>query len=523
MVKLIHLILMFLVKRSVTQDAFNIDASEPMSITGAEFRSYENAWYVTFDVANPNALLVFAICKEKCSVFLPTSSRFHTLTCVEILTILKAQQWHNHYIESATKQANNTHDLSLCDKIRQSARDVQTGANNILNDDAGGALVRLRLPNTVVLFNDKNLVDYWMTVARSSSNVSREELYMSLRSTQIEIVGENFGVQHHFHHVRLLPHTDLKQGGVTLFLSNRCTAAGLSAPEFGIVKSIKVAGRLRCVWECRGDMLRQPYNSEPPTKEQLNVSSEEYSVLAVKYACLPLPSSWVASVFGFTVETNLSTSDIGYAQAIFDAVDKLSVAVNEEMKAQGITGIMIFSIKNSAYHSSFTDRLTTLQQSACAVADIDTSECSKNAQSVTNPNYVYRRRLLSVGYAEIEGLFISDDSSLFADSSMREENLKTLQSALVSAVVEHSSLLSDTNGNALVVSVDNIDFQEIVAFTLPQKQDQEDQNKTIDDNESKNPVEENAKQINALLIALVCSFALIFVCFCLDFLFKQKG
>jgi hypothetical protein len=71
--------------------------------------------------------------------------------------------------------------------------------------------------------------------------------------------------------------------------------------------------------------------------------------------------------------------------------------------------------------------------------------------------------------------------------------------------------------------VDNIDFQEIVAFTLPQKQDQEDQNKTIDDNESKNPVEENAKQINALLIALVCSFALIFVCFCLDFLFKQKG
>ena len=92
-------------------------------------------------------------------------------------------------------------------------------------------------------------------------------------------------------------------------------------------------------------MLRQPYNSEPPTREQLNKSSSEYSLLSEKYACVALPSSYVASVFGFTVETNLSTSDIGYAQSVFDAVDKLSVAVNEEMRAQAIKGIMIFSIK----------------------------------------------------------------------------------------------------------------------------------------------------------------------------------
>jgi len=201
-------------------------------------------------------------------------------------------------------------------------------------------------------------------------------------------------------------------------------------------------------------------------------------------------------------EGDRSTSDIGYAQAVLDDVDKLSVAVNEEMQTQGITGIMIFPIKNSAYHSSFTDRLTTVQQSACAVANIDTSECSKDAQSVTNPNYVYRRRLLSVGYAEIEGLFISDDSSVFADSSKREEHLTMLRLALVSAVVEHASLLSDTDGNAFVLSVDNIDFQEIVAFTLPQKEDQEDQNKTVDDDEFQNPVEENAEENNALLIGL---------------------
>ena len=513
MLKLVYLILFFLVERSVTQDAFSIDASEPMVITSAEFRAYENAWYVTFDVANANVLLVFALCKQQCSVFSPISSHFHILTCAEILTVLKEPQWHNHYI--AQNIANNT----LCDKMRFDATGVQKGASNILNDNADGALVRLRLPNTLILFNDKELVDHWMTVVNASH--SGEELYTSLRSTEIEIVGENFGVRHFFHHVRLLPHTDLKQGAITFALLNRCTAAGLSAPEFGIVRSIKVAGRLRCVWDCRGDMLRQPYNSEPPTREQLNKSSSEYSLLSEKYACVALPSSYVASVFGFTVETNLSTSDIGYAQSVFDAVDKLSVAVNEEMRAQGITGIMIFSIKNSAYHTSFADRLASVQQSACAVADIETSECGENSQSVTNPDYVYRRRLLSrgllsrrllsVGYTEIEGLFISDDSSVFADSAKREENLITLRSALVSAVVEHSSLLSDTDGNPFVLNVDNIDFQEIVVFTLPKKEaEKEAQNKTVDDHKPIASVEEN----NALLIAFICLFAFTFVLLC---------
>ncbi len=176
-------------------------------------------------------------------------------------------------------------------------------------------------------------------------SVVGEELYMSLRSTQIDIVGENIGVQHFLHDVRLVQHTEFKQGVITFAVLNRCTALGLSDPEFCIVRSINVAGRLRCAWECRGDMLRQPYNSEPATKEQLNISSEEYSLLTIKYACVPLTSSWVASVFGFTVETNLSTCDIGYAQTVFDTVDQLSVAVNKEMRAQAIKGIMIFSIK----------------------------------------------------------------------------------------------------------------------------------------------------------------------------------
>jgi hypothetical protein len=188
------------------------------------------------------------------------------------------------------------------------------------------------------------------------------------------------------------------------------------------------------------------------------------------------------------------------------------------MRAQGITGIMIFSIKNSAYHSSFTDRLSTVQKSACAVANIETAECSKDGQSVTNPNYVYRRRLFSIGYAEIEGLFISDDSSVFADASKREEHLTNLRVALVSAVVEHASLLSDTDGNAFVLSVDNIDFQEIVAFTIPNKQpNTNDKNKTVgptNQKEAISSVKEDSSILTILIVLIgIAAFALLLV-FC---------
>ncbi len=74
--------------------------------------------------------------------------------------------------------------------------------------------------------------------------------------------------------------------------------------------------------------------------------------------------------------------------------------------------------------------------------------------------------------------------------------------------------------------MDNIDFEEIVFFTLPQKQDQEDQNKTVDDKEFLNPVEENAEENaeenNTPLIAFICLFAFTFV-FCLfAFTFAKK-
>jgi hypothetical protein len=109
---------------------------------------------------------------------------------------------------------------------------------------------------------------------------------LTFRATQIEVLGPNFGIRHFIQHVLLLNATqrsDFINGGLTFMLRNSCTAKGFSAPEFANVHGVSEAGRVRCVWECRADMLKTPYNSAPPTTQQLNTSSAEYALLDEKY------------------------------------------------------------------------------------------------------------------------------------------------------------------------------------------------------------------------------------------------
>lgn len=477
---------------------YSIGASEPMRLTGAEFHAYENAWSVTFEVPDANSVLMFALCHEPCPA---VSSHYRQLECSQMLSIVGDPQWHNEYM--ATHVADGQ---MLCEAIRSSPELVKAGITNVLSDSAGGALVRVRPPHTLVIFNEQEVMDTWMKPVG-------EEISFSFRATQLDVVAQDFGVRHFVHTVRLLSSTqrnDLRQGGLTFALGNGCTAIGLSAPDFGSVRGVSVGGRLRCVWECRGDMLRQPYNSEPPTVQQLNVSHQEYALLPVKYACLELPSAWVAVVFGFIVETSLTASDIGYAQALFDAVDRLALVVGREIASAGIVGIMIFSITDSVYHTSFADRIGELQAAACTVANVPDSTCTDGASTVTNPDYVYSRRLLSTSEAKVEGLFISDDNAVFSQPSAREQHLNLLRTVLVSAIVEHSGLLSDDNGSTVLRNIEDIDFSQIVSFTIPTENTHNESTvpKTAADDV------ENSLTTIASLLGGVIIFALCLTCIC---------
>ena len=429
------------------ENSFDIGSREPMQFTGAEFHAYENAWSVHFQPPPVSAVLVFAICREPC---LHAWQGYRMLQCSQLLSDMHQAHWYNAYVDSLD---NNTE--SFCESVRSAPDSVGQAAGNILHDSAGGSLVRLRPPHTLVIFNQQDVIDEWMLE-------SAEELSVSLRATQIEPHGQLFGVQHFVHTVRLLKtgqRADFLYGRLTFALQNGCTALGLSAPEFASVRSVNVSGRLRCVWDCRADMVREPYNSVPPTVHQLNASREEYMALPVKYACVQMPSVWVGTVLGFTLAVDMSAEDVGYAQALLDAMDNLALAVRAELAAAGIQGIMLFSIKNSDGHTSFADRIAQLQEAQCAAANVQATECKST--SVSNPDYVYRRRLLAVQQAQIEGLFISSSTDLFTG-----QNLQTLQGTLSAAIVENVNVLAyDTS--VTLPDIEDIDFAEVVFFTVP--------------------------------------------------------
>jgi hypothetical protein len=470
---------------------YSIGASEPMRISGAVFHAYENAWSVAFNIANANSILVFALCHEPCP---PVTTEYRLYECLSMLRVLGDQQWYNQYISTHLADGER-----FCNDVRSAPALIQSAVDKILSDSNGGALVRFRHPNTLVIFYEEEVVLNWMTLMG-------DEFGLSFRATHIDVVGQHFGIRHFSDHVLLLNSTqrsEFVRGGLTFSLRNRCTSIGFAAPAFANVHSVLEAGRLRCVWDCRADMLRQPYNSAPPTKEQLNVSSPEYSLLPIKYECVQLPSVWVAAIFGFTVETALPPSDIGYAQALFDAVDRLSLVVNMELKEAGLQGIMVFSLKNSLYHSSFFDRLSELQQAACVIANSADDKCKEASNSIRNPDYVYRRRLLSSSQTAIEGLFVTGEKKVFEETNERERHLSVLRTSLVSAIQEHAPVLG------ALENIEDIDFSQIVAFETPKSIDKTTPSPTSD--------VDNATNVGGLLLLIgcllgaVCVLALCFV------------
>jgi hypothetical protein len=425
-----------------------IEANEKFEVLGATYHAFENAWSISLNIPPLQSTLVFGVCREPCP-HLSTEYQIHS--CMSMLSIVKDFNWYNDYFSSSTMDNE-----SICENLRIS-NTIQGQIDKVLSDRSGAALIRFRHPNSLVIFYEQEVVTNWMSATDNMFG-------LTFRATQIEVLGPNFGIRHFIQHVLLLNATqrsDFMNGGLTFMLRNSCTAKGFSAPEFANVHGVSEAGRVRCVWECRADMLKTPYNSAPPTVQQLNTSSSEYALLDEKYACIKIPEIYVAVIFGFTVDTAFAPSDIGYEQALFDAIDRLSYKVKSELFEAGLDGIMVFSLKETLYHKSFADRLQQLQRATCLLANIPSLECDKFSNTVQNPNYVYRRRLLSTETV-IEGLFISADKQVFEQASVREQHLNVLRSSLVDSIQEHSSLIGSLQ------NLQDIDFSEIISFQAPE-------------------------------------------------------
>jgi hypothetical protein len=421
-----------------------------LEVGRADFHAYENAWSVSFTHAldaHAFDLLVFELCRPPCAA--SSGAALRPQNCQSLASRFQEPGWRNDYMSS---RANAS--AQLCADIHSASEAVQTLAGHVLSDASGGALVRLRAPLVLVLYNEDALVKGWMSLG------TLDTLSLHVRVSYVTALQTHFLLRHSVLRIQLRRPV---KAVLTLGLQNPCTAVGLSAPDFGSVSSVNVSGRQRCVWNCREDRIRMPYNSAPPTADQLNASHPAYALLDVKYECLPPPVGWTATVFGFSLETATLPSDSGYAQSLFDAIDRLAEGVRQNLLADG-EGIVLLSVIDALYHPiPFEEYVQRLRLANCADAD-----CGALAE-IDNPGYIYqRRRLLSevIQSLRVEGVLIAPQKQeAISEQERVQERVQEVQeirATLQSAIERNVELVSEQDSSLLIKSVMDVDVAKIL-------------------------------------------------------------
>lgn len=434
-----------------------------LEVAHADFHAYENAWSVTFRSA-PNAhafdVLVFEICKPPCGAdagAMAEDGASKLYPCRALARAFVQPGWRNEYIAGRANES-----LKLCADVGDRGSPLQAQAARVLSGADGAPLALVRAPLTLVLFNEDELATGWASVV-SEGEARQDILSVAVRVSYITALHNMFSMRRSVLRLRVRRPV---RSALSFSVQNPCTALGFSAPEFGVVSLVNVSGRLACAWFCREDYVKLPYNSAPPTRAQLNASTEDYAQLAVKYECRKPPADWAATVFGLTLEAAMLATAGEYAQTLFDAVDRLASAVRLSLVGEG-EGMVLMSVASDLYHPlSFAEWARRLRAAGCASGAV--ASCA--LEEISNPRFVYaRRRLLAEALQNlrVDGVLIAPEAPQASQApAQRAAEVQELRVALANAIEQHIELVAEADSSLIVRSVQDVDV-EAVMVTLP--------------------------------------------------------
>lgn len=363
---------------------FVLEENSVILPSSSDYRAYENAWTVNFD--NVNAvdfdILVVEVCREQpCPVQL---ERFSGLVeCDELVQTFNDSAWYNHYISSQIATSSSL----LCNNMHSTPDEVQIDSNVILQDSGGRPWVILRQPLSLEVVNEQELLSQWAHEINSTDvgiETSRPVYEIVLRITQVLKLQRVFALHQSLVRVIVVSPT---LSSMVFSVQNPCAARGYAAPEFGGVTLKLVSERERCIWTCRVDLLRHPYNSVPATREQLN--SSRAAGEDGQYACLALPRDWAAVFFGFEIDTRMIATADEYTQVLYDALDSMARGIEKEFANAGKTVLVALGVHDSIYHPQrFREQLREKAEATCLLTQCE-NRWFPDAEGWTNRYFVY--------------------------------------------------------------------------------------------------------------------------------------
>jgi len=460
---------------------FVIEENSVLLPSSSEYHAYENSWSVNFDNVNAvdfDILIVEMCIQQPCPSQLDRFSGL--IACDDLSQTFNDSAWFNQHISSQIEFSAET----LCDSMHKVPDKVQIDANVVMKDTIGRPWVTLRQPLSLQIINDPDMLRLWgheLNATEEGLNVTRPVYEMTLRVTQVLNLQRLFA--YHQSLVRVVVVTPTVSS-IIFSLQNPCTARGYTAPEFGAVSLKQVEQRERCMWTCRMDLLRQPYNSIPPTRDQLNSSRPEFAALDPKYVCRELPPDWVATFFGFEIHTHMIATSEEYTQVLYDAIDRMARAIEKDFEKKQTEVMVALSVHNSIYHPlRFREELREQAEATCLLTQCENT-WFPNTRGWINQHFVYgenrrrlegrntsatsgsrgqRRRTMGVHTLFVDGVLISKDMSVLVEDSDRLQTISYLRES----VYNMGEMLVLFSSALQISSVEDFDIAGVIGFVSP--------------------------------------------------------
>lgn len=444
----------------------------------SEYHAYDDAWTVNFENVDSVDfdVLVFEVCAQQpCPAKVERVSAL--LDCAGLVEHFNNSAWHNAFVASQISA------VRLCEDIHENDDATQIGANAILRDADEAPWMIVRQPLALEFGNDESMLQRWTHHVNASDvgmNTSRLVRELVLRVTQVMKLQRVFAVHQSLVRVSFAAPT---QAAIVFGVQNPCTARGFTAPEFGGVSQRFLDGRDRCLWTCRVDLFKRPYNSVPPVKDQLNASHPAFAALDPKYECAHIFSQWVAVFFGFEIDTRMLATEHEYTQVLYDALDRMALLVERELARDGRRVLVALAVHDSLYHAkSFREQLRDKAETSCMLVQCP-SAWYPSAAGWTNEHFLYarrsletwtqlasalfsggqRRRTMSLHTLRIDGVVLTDDINTLYDSTYRLRSISNIREA----VRTQGDSLQSFSPTLQISKVEDLDISNVVGFVDP--------------------------------------------------------
>lgn len=489
-----------------------IEENDNVIAADVKWLAYENSWQVLF--ANVDAVdfdvLIFQVCIENetaCTSHVQTST---LASCSTLTQMLNSSSLVNENVQKYIQNEN------LCSNIKNSVEEFQIASNTIFTNKHRKPIIFVRQPLSLIITKDK----YFDSIFEKEivdANFTQPHFKIVFKITQILILQQIFAV--HQSVIRVL----VQEPDVTYLsfqVQNPCTALGFFAPEFGGVQLTSKNFRDRCMWNCRVDKLRVPYNSIPATFDQLNYSHPAYVALPIKYACYTLPSHWVALYFAFEIDSRMIVTENELTQELYDAMDLFADILKYDLhneKLELLSPHLALAVRNSIYHTSnFESQLESSAEASCVLTQCENvwyPFTDANVPGWNNNNFVYSRRNLAsdlwhgakrkllrtmnLKTIVVEGVLITEQLRIVTDTAFRLSTMDALR-----GILSKNDLFFDKFYTSLQVSrVQDLDIKRVVAFTDIKSVKQQEIKKP--DQQTDEQVAYNVESLGMLFIFLI--------------------